>query len=174
MSTLIVDTVQTDTIKDEAGAFEHARLVQVVNLISSTTATGTTRSLADNTIPQNDEGVEFMTLAITPTHASNKLLIQVVIELGHSVDQTQTVVALFQDSTAGALSATAQWAPATANRPYTVALNHYMAAGQTSETTFKIRAGSTNAGTQRFNSAASAQFGGGVCGSSITISEIRV
>ena len=169
-----MSTLNVDTLQDKAGAFEHARLVQVVNTISSTTATGTTVMPIDNTIPQNNEGVEFMTLAITPTHASNKLLIEVVIELGHSVDQTMTGVALFQDSTAGALACTAQLAPATANRPYTVALNHYMTTGTTSSTTFKVRAGSSSSGTQRINSADSAQFGGGRCASSITISEIRV
>ena len=174
MSTLIVDTVQTDTIKDEAGAFEHARLVQVVNVIVSTIATGTTVMPIDNTIPQNVDGNEFMTLAITPTSATNKLFIEVIFQGEHSVDQTMTGVAIFQDSTAGALSATAMVAGATANRPLTIPLNHYMAAGTTSATTFKVRVGSSSSGTQRINSANSSQVFGGVCGSSITISEIRV
>ena len=74
-----MSTLNVDTLQDKAGAFEHARLVQVVNTTTGTMATGTTVMVSDNTTPQNDEGIELMTLAITPTHASNKLLIEVVI-----------------------------------------------------------------------------------------------
>ena len=89
--------LKCDTIQDTAGNFEHARLVQVVNTQTGAVATGTTVLPNDNTIPQNDEGNEFMTLAITPTHASNKLLIQVTIILASSVNGSRVGAPLFQD-----------------------------------------------------------------------------
>ena len=49
-----------------------------------------------------------MTLAITPTNASNKLLIQVVIVGSLNISNNATMTALFQDSTANALAATMQ------------------------------------------------------------------
>ena len=71
-----MSTLKVDTIQDKGAAFEHARLVQVVNTETGAVATGTTNAVADNTIPQNTEGDEYMTLAITPTNTNNKLLIQ--------------------------------------------------------------------------------------------------
>ena len=72
-TTNIIGTLQNN------GAALTGKIIQIVNVTDGTTATGTTLVPPDNTIPQNTEGTEFMTLAITPTNASNKLLIQVVI-----------------------------------------------------------------------------------------------
>ena len=48
-------------------------VVQVVNKQISSIVSGTTPIPYDDTIPQNTEGVEVFTLAITPKSASNKL-----------------------------------------------------------------------------------------------------
>ena len=53
-------------------------VVQVVNTTTGAVATGTTTMPQDDTIPQNTEGDEYMTLAITPKDATNKLKIDVV------------------------------------------------------------------------------------------------
>ena len=53
-----MSTLKCDTIMDSAGAFEHARLVQIVNTQTGTVTTGSTAIPADDTIPQNDEGTE--------------------------------------------------------------------------------------------------------------------
>ncbi len=150
------------------------KIVQIVNVTDSTTATGTTLVPPDNTIPQNTEGTEFMTLAITPTNASNKLLIQVVIVGSLNITNNATMTALFQDSTANALAATMQ-AARQADVANTTTFNHYMTAGTTNATTFKVRAGPYFSGTYRFNGMASsaAQLFGGVSSSSITITEIE-
>ena len=71
-----MSTLAVNTITNVAGQ-EQARLVQVVNTQTGAVATGTTVMPIDDTIPQNTEGDQYMTLAITPTHASNKLLIEV-------------------------------------------------------------------------------------------------
>ena len=166
-TTNIVGTLQNN------GSSVTGKIVQIVNVTDSTTATGTTLVPPDNTIPQNTEGTEFMTLAITPTNASNKLLIEVVIVGSLNIANNATMTALFQDSTANALAATMQ-AARQADVANTTAFNHYMTAGTTSATTFKVRAGPYFSGTYRFNGMASSaiQLFGGVSSSSITITEI--
>jgi len=62
----------------KAGAL--GKVLQVVNVTDSAVATGTTQMPSDDTIPQNTEGNELMTLAITPTNSSNILLIQGVVQ----------------------------------------------------------------------------------------------
>jgi len=51
-----------------------------------------------------------------------------------------------------------------------VTMMHYMAAGTTSSTTFRIRAGAAG-GTQTFNGWSAARKHGGVMGSILTITE---
>lgn len=147
-------------------------VVQVVNTQTGTFATGTTSIPLDNTIPQNTEGTEFMTLAITPNSASNKLKITVVIS-GGSTSSDDCIAALFQDSTANALACGIYTNNSGGNEQSFISFIHYMTAGTTSSTTFKVRAGAQG-GTFCFNGGnGSARFGG-VLASSITIEEIKV
>ena len=164
--------LKCDTIQNSAGAFEHARLVQVVNVMKGTMVTGTTVMLADDTIPQNDEGIELMTLAVTPTHASNKLLIEVVVASLDNGNANYLFTALFQDSTSNALASCGGiHMPADGAR--NISFSHYMTTGTTSSTTFKVRAGCNGSGTTTFNGRTGATRMGGTLASSITISEIR-
>lgn len=149
------------------------KVLQAVNVIDGAVATGTTAMVDDDTIPQNTEGDEYMTLAITPTNSSNKLLIQVVHNGGLSVGTDTLVVGLFQDSTAGALAASHGYVPDSDRPTEPIVINYFMTAGTTSSTTFKVRAGGTT-GTHTFNGEAAARRYGGVLYSSITITEIEV
>jgi hypothetical protein len=146
--------------------------IQTVNTQTGAVATGTTTIPNDDTIPQNTEGTEFMTLAVTPTSATNKLRIDVVWQGTSNTNSTGIIVALFQDSTANAL-ATGSF---TANASFlqTTTFSHYMTAGTTSATTFKVRAGPDQAATVTFNGVAAGRKFGGVMASSITITEILV
>jgi hypothetical protein len=126
---------------------------------------------AGDVIPQNTEGNEYITLAITPTHTDNKLKIDIVIVL--SMSETEPVViALFQDTTANALAAVRN-DENVSGEVHTVAFTHFMDAGTTSSTTFKVRAGPASAGTLTFNGVGGTRRLGGVMASSITITEIR-
>ena len=147
------------------------RVVQVVNTITGAKATGTTVLPNDDTIPQNTEGDEYMTLAITPVSATNKLKIEVVCILANGAGG-YLVAALFQDTTANALAVAPMYAYA--DELKTITFTHYMAAGTTSATTFKVRAGGNNAATTTFNGFGTNRKFGGVLASSITITEIRV
>lgn len=147
-------------------------IVQIVNTQTGAVATGSTTIPFDDTIPQNTEGEEYMSLAITPKSATNKLKIDVVLNCACS-SLAQIVVALFQDSTANALAAMTPSRIEAAGVQSSCSFSHYMAAGTTSATTFKVRAGPSS-GTMTFNGSGGARRFGGVMASSITITEIKV
>ena len=149
-------------------------VLQMVNAIDGAVATGTTVMPYDDTIPQNTEGDEYITLPVTPIGSTNKLRIDVVVNLDWNNTAGRMSVALFQDTTAGALAATNQFPIASGNGQSPVTFTHWMTSGTTSATTFKIRAGSVSAGTTTFNGASSGRKFGGVCASTITITEIKV
>jgi hypothetical protein len=148
-------------------------VVQVVNTQTGAMATGTTQIPFDDTIPQNTEGDQYMTLAITPTSATNKLKIDVVWIGTTSVNYNDLAVALFQDSTAGSLACAHSNSDAS-DEFVTICFTHYMTSGTTSATTFKVRAGGDAPGTLTFNGTGGARKFGGVLASSITITEIKV
>jgi hypothetical protein len=118
-------------------------IVQIVEATDTTGATTTALMNLDNTIPQNTEGTEFITQAITPTDSSNTLLIEFWSPLiGNLSTAYFGLAALFQDSTADALVG------AVCNTGYSssaISIKYKMTAGTTSSTTFKIRFGTTNA-----------------------------
>ena len=145
------------------------KVLQIVNVQTGAVATGTTTMPNDDTIAQNTEGDEYMTLAITPTSATSRLRIDVVIQTAHTSTSYQQA-AIFQDSTASAIAVgTFGYLPA--NSFYHISFNHNMVAGTTSETTFKVRSGAQISGTTTFNGRSSARAQGGVQASSITIME---
>jgi hypothetical protein len=146
--------------------------VQVATFQTGEVATGTGTIPIDNTIPQITEGTEFMTLAITPTTTTSKLVINVCIQLDKNNGNTLTV-ALFQDSTANAIASQFYGALGSGiSMPLT--FTHSMTSGTTSSTTFRVRAGSEAAGTVTRNGRGGGRIDGGVAVSSITIYEVAV
>lgn len=147
-------------------------LLQMVSFETGALATGTTLIPADDTIPQNTEGDQYMSLSITPKSATSNLLIDVVWNGANSNSNAGNViiVALFQDSVADALAAS--WVgSSTANFATSNSFRHTMTAGTTAATTFKVRAGSYLPGTTTFNGNGGLRFFGGVMASSIVICE---
>ena len=145
---------------------------QMVYNTDSAVATGTTTIPDDDTIPQNTEGTQFMSQAITPKSATNILIIEVNAFVAFSV-AADIEGALFQDSNANALAASTLRADAGAVHGI-LKLTHIMAAGTTSATTFKFRAGGGSAGTVTFNGKSSARLFGAIPKSSMTITEYKV
>lgn len=132
-------------------------------------ATGTTLVPWDDSIPQIGEGNEYMTLAYTPTSATNVLEIEVVFHAAGSGGGVMTA-ALFQDATANALAAASQTL-GVANAIVCNKITHRQVAGTTSAITFRVRGGSDTAGTTTFNGTGSARKLGGVLLSSIKVNE---
>lgn len=148
-------------------------VVQVVNTQTGAVASGSTTIPYDDTIPQNTEGDQYMSLAITPTAAANILKIDVVFNWATNAN-VHAIVALFQDSTANALAAVLDFTNSSFEAAKPCTFTHYMTAGTTSSTTFKVRAGMESAATLTFNGVTAARKLGGVNASSITITEIKV
>lgn len=146
-------------------------VVQRVSTETGAVATGTTVLPFDDSIPQNGEGDQYMTLSITPKSTTSILKIEVSINLANSnAGNNEIGVALFQDSTAGALAAVCQ-ASTSAGVVQNIKLVHIMTSGTVSSTAFKIRAGGGAAGTTTFNGSAGGRIFGGVMASSISITE---
>jgi hypothetical protein len=154
----------------EWAAAAAGKVVQVVNVQTGTLATGTTIIPLDDTIPQNTEGDQYMSLAITPTNVNNILIIQVVFNSATS-SSVLCGVALFQDAVANALASTAK-EHTVVDQVLPCAFTHRMVAGTTSATTFKVRSGGNGAATSSFNGRTGVRLYGGVQASSITIWEV--
>ena len=151
--------------------------VQIVEALPITAVTTcSTQIPLDDTIPQNTEGDEVITVTITPTSASNRLRIEFDAPVvANGANNVSFAVALFQDSTANALAAGAQGsAPGgTANQ---LRLTHEMAAGTTSATTFKIRCGPCSATSLVLNAGvggAGTRVFGGVAAVRLRVSELK-
>lgn len=161
------------------GAITHSKLaagmvVQMVSTNFSSVATGTGIIPYDDTVPQNTEGDEYMTQVITPKASTNLLVIEVVAYLSGSAASKFLNVALFQDSTTGALAAVAHY-NLTATEAEPIKLTYTMTAGTTSSTTFKIRAGAdSTTSTTTFNGSSGGRKFGAIPKSNITITEIKV
>jgi hypothetical protein len=165
-----MSTTKVSAVMQNAGA-----IVQVVNVADSAVATGTTTLPNDDTIPQKTEGDQYFTLAITPKNSSNRLIITAWANAASSqTGVNQFCMALFQDTTANCLTVTDHIMMDSAGLKTPLYLQHEMAAGTTSSTTFKIRLGTASAGTTTFNGVAGSRFYGGTMNSGMSIMEIQV
>lgn len=147
--------------------------VQVVKSQDGAVATGSTTLPRDDTIPQNTEGTQFLSVSITPKSATNNLVIHVVAHISSANATAALTAALFQDTTAGALAAINTTGSATGTAPTLMTFTHTMLSGTTSSTTFKVRVGDNAAGTVTFNGTGGSRLLGGVMASSIVIMEYK-
>lgn len=143
----------------------------MVSTQTGSVATGSTAIPYDDTVPQNTEGTEFLAVSITPTNTNNILVIEVDLSVATTAT-THICAALFQDSTASAIAATANAAVSSGSMTK-VLLNHKMPAGTTSATVFAVRAGTPGGATVTLNGDGGVRRFGGVCASSIKVWEIK-
>lgn len=149
--------------------FSSSKIVQVIEGTPNTTYSSITTTMPyDNSIPQNTEGGEVVTVTITPTSASSRLVIEAQF-FGTSTS-SGTVIALYQDSTAGAIAAgvLAHASDVVTNG----GIRYEMAAGTTSATTFKLRAGNNSGATTYVNGSSGGRLFGGVGACRIKVTEI--
>lgn len=147
---------------------------QVVQSIVSATgavATGTTVMVLDDTIPQNTEGDEYMTVSVTPTSASNLLFVKAHAQASNSNAGGHLITALFKDSVANALKARSQ-KNSGATSDHQLDVEAWVLAGGTSAITFKNRLGNSAAGTTTFNGNTGARELGGVMDSYMLVQEV--
>lgn len=145
------------------------RLAQLQTFHTGAYASGSTVIPWDISIPQSNEGDQYMSLSITPTNALSTLEIDVSGAFTSSNVNTIST-ALFQDSLANALAAN-QETISSIGGVADVSLKHIMVAGTTSLITFKVRAGLSSAGTLYLNGTGGVTVFAGVMASRITIKE---
>ena len=145
-------------------------VVQEVSSQSGEVAIGTTTIPDDDTIPQNTEGNQYFSVAMTPTSASNVLERSAQLFVTHSSFQRQ-VLALFKDSTASAVAA-ARIFSGTSNVTRPISIWHLQLAGTASSTTTNLRCGNSVAGTTTVNGQAGARLLGGALASYLCKKEI--
>ena len=162
---LILDV--TDSNKLKKSTVNVGKLVQQIYASTSAYTSGAS-TVSAYSIPQSS-ATQYLSATISPTSTSNYLLIQINALLVPSSSATVTA-ALFKDSDANAIAATATYV--TTNAANTISLIHRMSAPSTSSITFKFKAGTNNGVTLYINGDSSGQFFGGVAVSSMTISEI--
>lgn len=124
------------------------KVAQIVETGTSAAATTPTTIPLDDTLPQSGEGGEFMTLAITPTVSTNRLLIIVRASLSPSAN-AWVIGALFKDTEANARATTQAEAGSTG--PLNHILIYDFPLTSTTAITWKYRAGMHVAGTLTFN-----------------------
>lgn len=149
--------------------------IQVVNYSTGDLLIGSGVMMFDDTIPQNTEGTEYLSVTITPKSATSKLRIDVLLNWACTGGTNNNfAMALFQDSVANALNAVDTIRLSTQdNSMMQLTMTHFMTAGTTSPTTFKVRAGLNVANTTYINGYSGLRLFGGVLISSITVTEIK-
>mgnify|MGYP003680455708 CR=1 FL=1 len=168
-----IDTAHIAANQITSAIMPAGSVLQVVYAQDLTVKTTTTAIPHNDTIPQNDEGVEVVSLAITPTSSSSKLVFIATGVCASTVSQNQYIIALYQDSTSNALACVSCRGTAQTHNEQNLTLNYHMTAGTTSATTFKIRLG-TGGGTLTTNGKQGGRFFGGVQTTALTIMEIAV
>lgn len=147
-------------------------VLQEVSFQTGALATGSTQIPTDDTIPQITEGVEFMTLAITPRSATSKLRIKAHLFGCSNGGASSATAALFRDAIANALAADMYTFPGVGYL-FPLTLDYTMDSPGTSSTTFRVRAGPNTAVAYIFNGASSGvdRYFAGVANSFIKITE---
>lgn len=146
-------------------------IVQVAYAKIGSVVTGTNTIPMDDSIPQQSEGVEVVTVSITPTDVLNTLVVEGVVQAAHDSNSDITA-ALFQDATADALAAAHHYIGG-GSKVGGIQVAFDMVAGTTSSTTFKLRAGANGSGNLTINGAASGRYYGGVGYSWIKVTELK-
>lgn len=174
MSTIIsgddgVDKIVAGSIQfDDVSA---GMVIQVANFTTGSYASGTATIPNDDTVPQNTEGTEFLSLAFTPKKIGSKLLISVELQVDTGTGGVVIIGSMFKDSDVSAKAS--GWTSNTAGAyPTGLSFKYEETTIDTSLHTYKVRVGGQIASTIYLNGSSGARKLGGSLASSITITEI--
>jgi len=149
-------------------------VVQMHNFQDGAFATGTNLFVVTNAKPINTDGDEYLSTAFTPKFADSMLRIDVVCYLSTSGSNRPYLnMALFQDAIVDAIAGGNSRAGSDSDEGQIVVNTFFVAAESLDERTYKVRAGSHQAGTTALNGPSNGTGNmGGVMRSSITVTEI--
>ena len=147
------------------------KTLQIVYAETTAASTGTTVMVNDDTIPQKTEGIEAITLAITPVSSTSRLVITGTVHFTNTA-AGQRMWALFKDDGANAI-----WAGAKYDGDGTQLMGqiHFTEiSANTTERTYKVRGGNAGSGTNTFNGVSGARKYGAIPKTNLVITEIEV
>lgn len=164
--------VQTTIIPANGQAIVGGKLAQSLTSTSINYVGLSTQIPLDDTIPQNTEGTEILTRAITPTNASSTIRVTAKMHITAPSGSGGTfIAALFKDTGANALSAGCVYCAAGGVTEHII-VTYEESAGSASARTYKLRGGPASAITMYYNGNASGRLLGGVNIVSLTVDEI--
>lgn len=164
--------IQACIIKTNGTAIAGGKLAQSLTATTTNYVGLSTTIPADDTIPQNTEGTEILTQAITPANANSKIIITASIEIRSPAGSGGTFIgALFKDTTANAVRASAVYCDAGGVSGH-LTLIFEETAGSTSSRTYKFRGGPASAITMYYNGDASGRMFGGVSAVTLRVEEV--
>ncbi len=147
-------------------------LLQIISSSTSSVVTCSTTIPYDDSIPQQStEGTQVLTVTITPKYSDSKLDIEFAGQVSSNGTATAITTALYQDSTANALCASACTLDTTLG--IIGYLRHVMTSGTTSSTTFKIFIGPNTSTCYVNGDNAGTRYMGGVSSTTLTVKEYR-
>jgi hypothetical protein len=148
-----------------------APILQTVTNFSAAVDSTAVSIPLDDTIPQSNEGKEFINASITPLSNSNKVIVTIRLNVGVNTATAYVTAAVFRDSVANALDASAIRLATTAEAE-SMFLTFIDTPATTSEVTYKVRFGA-NTGTAYVNQQSGGRYFGGVANSGIILQEVR-
>lgn len=151
------------------------RVLQTAFSIYTQNTSCTTKIPLDDTIPQNTEGDELVTCAITPKSATSKLRIEVMTgPLSPAANSAAIIIAaIFRDDIANAVGATYVANNSSNIGQLQASLICEVTSGALTATTFKLRLGpSATSAKVTVNGNSGSRFLGGTMGVTMTVTEI--
>lgn len=128
----------------------------------------------DDTIPQQTEGDEILTLAITPIADDSVLFVEASITGNVDSTSRECSAAIFRDATAGAIAAAEIGRTASGDSTDDAifgSIRVWVTSGSTDETTFKLRCGSETTSGMSINGDGASRLYGGVSSTTLTVTE---
>lgn len=149
-----------------------AKLVQSLTTTTANYVGLSTQIPLDNTIPQNTEGTEILTRAITPKNASSTIRVTARMSITSPAGSGGTfIAALFKDTGADAIAADRVYCGSGGIAQHIV-VSYEEPAGSTAARTYKLRGGPSSAITMYYNGNDSSRLLGGVSIVSLNVQEI--
>jgi hypothetical protein len=151
------------------GPVPGAVLQQLYTDTNATPSTSSFVAAGSNTIPQQTDGIEVLSITVTPKAATSKIRVDAIVPASCNTNATW-FVSLFRDGGANALVTV----PASHNASFMLPapLTFEVAAGSIALTTFKIRIGLAQSGSSLFlNSSSGTPFFGGSIRATMALTE---
>lgn len=147
------------------------KVLQIVYAETTASSTGTTVMVNDDSIPQKTEGIEAITLAITPVSSTSRLVITGSILL-YTTAAGMKIWAIFKDDGADAIWAGA-WQDSDGSM-MSLPVHFTEISANTTERTYKIRIGLTASYTGTLNGQSGSRRFGAIPKTNLQITEIEV